>query len=100
METAVAPESGVVTPPEPEKKKFAPLKGITRLTWQSDIPAQKWVNFHMKVLTKFASNYDMKLMLPVEISGSKDTSKQKMEEMKAALCELGLNDSYCHLRDG
>ncbi len=50
-----------------------------------------WVNFYIKVLTKFASNHDMKLLLQVEISGDDNISPQKVAEMKAALRELGLD---------
>lgn len=63
-----------------------------QFTWDGDVDAQKRVNFYMKALAKFASSHDMKLTLRVEISGKLDISPQKIEEMKAALRELGLND--------
>lgn len=59
---------------------------------QGEVPAQKWVNFYMKVLTKFAANHDLKLALKVEIGGAAGVSAQKIAEMKAALRELGLDD--------
>lgn len=78
--------------PTVDDPMFPSVKGITKLTWNGEIAAQKWVNFYMKVLTKFTSNRDMKLMLRVEVSSNDSISQQKVEEMKAALRELGLGD--------
>jgi hypothetical protein len=85
-------EGGTAVVPDIDEPEMPPAKGITRLTWHGEIAAQKWVNFYMKVLTKFASNQEMKLLLRVEISGDGSISQQKVEEMKAALRELGLDD--------
>jgi hypothetical protein len=67
-----------------------------KLSWRGLIPAQKWTNFYMKVLTKFASNQALKLKLTVEIvveaDGEGQLSEQKIEETKIALRELGLDD--------
>ncbi len=90
--TAVILQTVTDTQPEAEEPGPTPTKGITRLTWNGEIAAQMWVNFYMKVLTKFASNHDMKLLLQVEISGDDNISPQKVAEMKAALRELGLDD--------
>jgi hypothetical protein len=92
-ETAVAPEvvtavdkpvAGGTEPPDSQR--------ITKLTWRGEIAAQKWVNFYMKVLTKFASDHELKLALHVEVAGDSGISPQKVEEMQAALRELGLED--------
>ena len=64
----------------------------TTLTWTGDIPAQKWVNFYMKVLTKISTGADLKLTLRVAASSSQGFSQQKADEMRAALRELGLDD--------
>ena len=64
----------------------------TTLTWTGDIPAQKWVNFYMKVLTKISAGADLKLTLRVAASSSQGFSQQKADEMRAALRELGLDD--------
>ncbi len=67
-----------------------------RLTWSGQLPPQKWTNFYMKVLTKFASSQDLEMKLRVEITveakGDSQLSDQKIEETKIALRELGLND--------
>ena len=62
------------------------------LTWTGDVPPQKWMNFYTKVLSKFASSRGLKLTLKVEVAPEGGLSKQKLDETKSALRELGLND--------
>jgi len=62
------------------------------LTWTGEIPPQKWMNFYTKILSKFASSRGLKLTLKVEVSPEGGVSKQKAEETKTSLRELGLND--------
>ena len=62
------------------------------LTWTGEIPPQKWMNFYTKVLSKFASAHGLKLTVKVEVSPEGGVSKQKLDETKSALRELGLND--------
>jgi hypothetical protein len=64
---------------------------ITRLTWRGEIPAQKWVNFYMRVLSRFTPQ-QMNLTLQAEVSSNETIPTQKVEEMKAALRELGLDE--------
>jgi hypothetical protein len=77
------------------KIKKAP--SARKLTWRGLIPAQKWTNFYMKILTKFASNQELRLKLTVEIvvesTGDGQLSDQKIEEARIALRELGLDDN-------
>ena len=49
--------------------------------------------FYTAVLTKFASNKGLKLKVTVEVQPDGGVSKQKVEETKSALPELGLNDA-------
>jgi len=63
------------------------------LTWNGDIPAQKWVNFYMKVLTKISSGSNLHLTLRVVATSDQGFSQQKADEMRAALRELGLDPS-------
>jgi len=62
------------------------------LAWTCEIPPQKWMNFYTKVLSKFASARGLKLTLKVEVTPEGGVSKQKLDETKSALRELGLND--------
>jgi hypothetical protein len=63
------------------------------MSWSGEIPPQKWMNFYTKVLAKFASGGSgLKLKLNIEVSPEGGLSKQKIEETKSALRELGLSD--------
>jgi hypothetical protein len=79
-------EPGPSTPPPPTPST------ATGLTWAGEIPPQKWMNFYTKVLSKFASAPGMKLSLKVEVAPEGGVSRQKLDETKSALRELGLND--------
>ena len=50
------------------------------------------MNFYTKVLSKFASGKGLKITLKVEVSPEGGISKQKIDETKVALRELGLDD--------
>jgi hypothetical protein len=65
----------------------------TRLSWNGIIPSQKWMNFYMKVLSRFATGFDLKLTVKVEVAQPSGISEQKMNETRAALNELGLDDT-------
>jgi len=92
---SLTPDTSPVTSGTQQNDSTRPLpaKGLTNLSWDGSIDAQKRVNFYMKVLAKFAANHELKLNLQVEISSSTSISPQKIEEMKAALRELGLDDN-------
>jgi hypothetical protein len=57
--------------------------------WEGEVPHQRWTQFYNRVLTKFAVSKGLKLKVLVDIS---DASEDEVEEMKAALRELGLDD--------
>ncbi len=91
--------AGRVTLPEPAVPQTPPPPPAStagKLTWVGLIPAQKWTNFYMKILTKFAASQELKLTLKVEVTveatGGDQLSTQKIEETKIALRELGLED--------
>jgi len=62
------------------------------LSWSGEVPPQKWMNFYTRVISKFASDKNLKLKVSIEASPESGISKQKIEETKVALRELGLND--------
>jgi hypothetical protein len=66
--------------------------GLRRVTWQGDVPPQKWMNFYTKVLSKFATQAGLTIGLKVEIAPPGGVSPQKVDEIKVALRELGLPD--------
>jgi uncharacterized protein DUF499 len=63
------------------------------LRWTGEVPPQKWMNFYMKVLSKFANGKGLKLTLSFEVTPEGEISRQKIEETKAALEELGLSSN-------
>ncbi len=69
-----------------------PSDKVTALRWSGDVPAQKWMNFYTKVLSRFATTKSLRLTVSVDVSPDGGVSKQSMEETKTALRELGLKD--------
>ncbi len=63
-----------------------------RLIWSGEVPWQKWTNFYTRVLSKFAGGKGIKLTVKVEIEPEGGIPKQKIEETKSGLRELGLRD--------
>jgi hypothetical protein len=92
--TPAAPTSPVAVPAVAVDLIPPPTASSTTsgLTWTGEVPAQKWMNFYTKVLSKFASARGLKLTVKVEVAPEGGVSKQKKEETKSALRELGLND--------
>ena len=82
--TGIAPVTGGKSPTP---------ASIPRLVWSGEVPHQKWMNFYTKVLSKFAATAGLKLTLRVEVAPAEGVSKQKVDETKVALRELGLKDS-------
>ena len=63
------------------------------LSWSGEVPSQKWMNFYTKVLTKLGAGNDLSLNVKVKCKPQAGVSKQKIEEIKSALRELGLDDN-------
>jgi len=76
------------TPPPPPPPPAVPKN----ISWQGEIPPQKWMNFYTKVLAMHSSGEGLKIKVGFEISMEEGISEQKIEEMKVALRELGLKD--------
>ena len=79
---------GNVPPPRPPVPPALPKS----LSWEGDIPPQKWMNFYTKVLSKFAVGKGLKLTVRFELSSDGEIPRQKIEETRIALRELGLDD--------
>jgi hypothetical protein len=81
-------------PPEPGQRPTpVALPWARTITWSGEVPAQKWMNFYTRVLSKFATGTDLKLTLKVEVASQEGIPTAKVEETKAALRELGLDDN-------
>ena len=66
--------------------------GSSGVGWRGEVPAQKWMNFYTRALTKLGIDEGLKLTVSVEYKSESGTSKQKVDDVKSALRELGLND--------
>jgi hypothetical protein len=62
------------------------------LSWRGTVPAQKWMNFYTKILTRFASSPDLKLEVSFEIPLDREQAESKAGETRSGLKELGLDD--------
>lgn len=89
-------------PPSPsdEQTGWGVTKGVGEnvfmpssiLTWSGDVPPQKWMNFYTKVLTKLGVGKNLTLTVKVECSPEGGLTQNKIEEIRSALRELGLDD--------
>ncbi len=87
--TVVIAKKDVTPPPPPPPPKPTEIKG---LRWSGEVPAQKWMNFYSKVLAKYATTGGLRLKVTFEISPDGGLLPQRIEETKASLRELGLDD--------
>jgi len=83
-DVTIAEEEIPEPPPEP--------KGPRKLIWSGEVAPQKWTNLYMKVLTKLVSGGDLKIRVNIEATLN-DEANQQIEETKAALRGLGLDDN-------
>lgn len=84
-------QSGAVSTDAPAVESVQD-EAVYHLTWSGEIPPLKWMNFYSKVLTRFITDGGVKLTLQMEISPEKGISRQKIDEARIALRELGLNE--------
>jgi hypothetical protein len=66
--------------------------GSSAISWRGEVPAQKWMNFYTRVLTKLGVGDRLKLTVNVEYKLEEGAGKQKISDLKSALRELGLSD--------
>lgn len=64
------------------------------ISWSGEVPAQKWMNFYTKILTRFVRSGNLKVKVSFEASPQDGVSNQQSEETKASLRELGLDDDF------
>ena len=86
-------EATVSVSKEPDKPKqpLEPTKA-TQISWSGEVPPQKWMNFYTKVLTRFVKGGGLKITVSFDTNTENGVSPQQVEETKAALRELGLDD--------
>lgn len=92
MFTVNVPKPSTPTDDNDSGEEDNQVKTPTGLKWKGEITPQKWMNFYTRVLSKLASDRQVKLTLNVEFSVEGEVSQQKTEETKVALQELGLDN--------
>ncbi len=86
VQVRVAKESEPETGPGP-----APT-GKSAIRWSGTVPPQKWMNFYTKVVSKHASNPELRLQVSFEVAVNGDEVASREQETRAALRELGLDE--------
>ena len=76
----------VETPRQPELVTF------DSTGWSGDLTGEQLVAFQRDILNKFDLVKDSKLKLQLKVSPVDGITKQEVDELKAALKKLGLND--------
>ena len=76
---------------QPVDKTSQPGKSLKKLSWSGEIDPQKWMNFYTKVLSKHVGDKNLRLEVSFETAPEAGISKERMEETKHALRELGLD---------
>ncbi|HHW19260.1 MAG TPA: ATP-binding protein [Firmicutes bacterium] len=74
-----------------EEPVTSPVSDKRCLSWEGELPPQKWTNFYMKVLTRFATDPSLRLRIRFEVAPEAGISQPQLEEVKMALRELGLD---------
>lgn len=82
--------AGPEGPPQPVSVETQ-VPSKQRLSWEGDLPPQKWTNFYMKVLTRFATDPSLRLRVQFEVSPDIQVSQAHLNEIEIALKELGLD---------
>lgn len=104
-----APVGGTAESPQPEPSPgLTPMEGLDgeeghapgtpvqtdffrKLVWTGEVAPHKWMNFYTKVLSKYAGDKTLNLKVSFDASPESGISKERMEETKNALRELGLS---------
>jgi hypothetical protein len=62
------------------------------IRWSGVVPPRKWTTFYTKIIAKLTSSPDLKLSVTIEAPAG-DEAKTKINELKSALRDLGLNEN-------
>jgi len=90
--TPTGPATPTAVKPEVSIPRAFPFPLIRKLTWEGTVPPQKWMTFYTKVLSRFPIGEDLKLTVKVEVHSKDGLPRQKVDETKTALRELGISE--------
>jgi hypothetical protein len=83
-EAGKATPSGVTVQPATER--------VSVISWRGEVPWRQWMQFYTKVLSRLPTQEGLHLEVNFKASPPEGVSKDKVEETKTALRELGLDD--------
>ncbi len=69
-----------------------PSGKISEIRWTGQVPSAKWMTFYTKVLAKYAKEKGLTLKASFELRPDQGLTKQQVDELRATLRELGLED--------
>ena len=96
----VAEEPGARPEGAPEQTVIPPMPGGRHLSWEGELPPQKWTNFYMKVLTRFATDPSLRLRVRLEVAPEIGIPPAQLDEIRVALKELGLDTNELKIGPG
>lgn len=64
----------------------------SKIQWSGTIPPRKWMQFYTKVITKLANSPGLTVRVSLEAPAEGENGSAKLEEIKSALRELGLDE--------
>lgn len=73
-----------------EREVFPELK----IGGQGELLPQKWTNFYLNALTRFAMDPSLRLRIRFEVAPEKGIAQTQVEEIVVALQELGLSRKW------
>lgn len=76
--------------PDPSGGGSSGVATPSLLRWSGVVPAQKWMNFYTKIVSKYASNPEMRLKVTFEVPLDSADVPSRERDMQAALDELAL----------
>jgi hypothetical protein len=100
-EALVTVKSKGISTTVPLKVTIAPVitKKAEKMEWSGEVQPQKWMNFYTKVLGRFATKKGLKIKINIEVSEKEGINESMIEDTKAALRELGLNEEITLKKD-
>lgn len=64
-----------------------------KIQWTGTIPPRKWMNFYTKVISKLTNSPGLTVRVSLEAPADGENASTKIEDIKSALRELGLDES-------
>lgn len=64
-----------------------------KIQWSGTIPPRKWMNFYTKVISKLANSPGLTVRVSLEAPAEGENASAKIEDIKSALRELGLDEN-------